>query len=710
MAGEEEERSRYSRFISERHEYQARPVGRSRQRSMGAGLGWTDRRPDRSRSQVSKPTGHRGDRGRKDCATESWRESRTSQRTTRHMDFHGESARRMDWRNDRWDRDSRARRGIIGGSRRPSNREMNRREGTVKSRSPEARRDSRGRSQYVQRDPLNQERQHSAAHGRVSSVSWRGHQSAHAPLPSPKMICRPQRAKESGSVSGARTYSPSPPPRRTVTLTPGTERTLESAGDIEASSSGCQESAGETRTVCMKGSVAEKKPRRTPKVGKKDCPICGQTVTILKRHVEAKHLPWYFSPELACWQCRFAEETTMKLWGRHGACVNGQFDNEQLRTWSATMWGWISLAARFLEVGDASALVAKVGREKWYPKEKGFQLSPTRRELLWTAQKLQTSVDIEVSTQSPNCVAALLTWQTAVQLLIHLPEDARGWFRDYPLREPEDGSMAIPRMRAVDSHCHLETVQQRFYLSSPTSVLQLKNVGEHPAVSLRIVIWNRVFPGSWRDIEQPMEEEDCRVVQTFGAHPRLACTQVPWEMLQAKIAEPSCHGIGECGLDATATEMDAQKRLFQLYLLEARKTGKVLILHLREDPKSPQEVFREALRMTSQVLEKTHPVYLHSFDAGWDTYVAWSSVFPNLLIGMSWLTTKGDEFEMLGRVMPFDHIALETDSPHLCPLAKRNNVPQLIHHQAQVLASLRNLPLAVVFSGTMRNVERLFRL
>ena len=223
------------------------------------------------------------------------------------------------------------------------------------------------------------------------------------------------------------------------------------------------------------------------------------------------------------------------------------------------MWGWISLAARFLAVGDASALVAKVGREKWYPKEKGFQLSPTRRELPWTAHKLQTSVDMEVSTQSPNYVAALLTWQTAVQMLIHLPEDARGWFRDYPLREPEDGRMAMPRKGTVDSHCHLETVQQRFHLPTPTSALQLKNVCEHPGVSLKIVIWNRVFPGSWRDSEQPTEKKDCKVVQTFGAHPRLACTQVPWEMLQAKIAEPSCHGIGECGLNAKATYMDAQK-------------------------------------------------------------------------------------------------------------------------------------------------------
>ena len=205
----------------------------------------------------------------------------------------------------------------------------------------------------------------------------------------------------------------------------------------------------------------------------------------------------------------------MKLWGKHGTCTNGLFDNEGLRSWSATMWGWIGLAVRFLEVGDATALVEKVRSERWYPKESGFQFSPTRRELLRTAQMLQTSLDVEVSAQPPNCVATLLTWQTALQMLCYLPEDARE---------------------------------------------------------------------------------------------------------------------------------------------------------------------------------------------------AWSNGFPNLLIGMSWLTTKGAEFEMLGRVIPFNHIALETDSPHLCLVARRDNIPQLIHHQAQVLATLRNLPLAVIFSGTLRNVKRLFRL
>ena len=111
------------------------------------------------------------------------------------------------------------------------------------------------------------------------------------------------------------TRLPSPPSRRTVTLTSGTDGAIRRADNMETGSTGCRVNAEETRTVRVEGPSFVRKNQRTPKVGKKECPICRQTVTIMKRHVEAKHLPWYFSPDLACWQCRFAEETTVKLWG-----------------------------------------------------------------------------------------------------------------------------------------------------------------------------------------------------------------------------------------------------------------------------------------------------------------------------------------------------------------------------------------------------------
>ena len=51
---------------------------------------------------------------------------------------------------------------------------------------------------------------------------------------------------------------------------------------------------------------------------------------------------------------------------------DGACGDEQLGTWSATIWAWISLAARFLQLGDATVPVAKIGRERWYLWEKGF--------------------------------------------------------------------------------------------------------------------------------------------------------------------------------------------------------------------------------------------------------------------------------------------------------------------------------------------------
>ena len=45
---------------------------------------------------------------------------------------------------------------------------------------------------------------------------------------------------------------------------------------------------------------------------------------------------------------------------------------------------------------------------------------------------------------------------------------------------------------------------------------------------------------------------------------------------------------------------------------------------------------------------------------------------------------------------PLEHLALETDAPHLSPVRGRDNRPEWIVHQAQRFASLRNIPVGVV--------------
>ena len=78
------------------------------------------------------------------------------------------------------------------------------------------------------------------------------------------------------------------------------------------------------------------------------------------------------------------------------------------------------------------------------------------------------------------------------------------------------------------------------------------------------------------------------------------------------------------------------------------------------------------------------------------------------MIGVTTLTTKLPDFLKLGRLIPLSKLAVETDSPYLPPVPYGVNLPQLVHHQAQTLAEVRNLPLCLVLEETCRNVQKFF--
>ena len=88
--------------------------------------------------------------------------------------------------------------------------------------------------------------------------------------------------------------------------------------------------------------------------------------------------------------------------------------------------------------------------------------------------------------------------------------------------------------------------------------------------------------------------------------------------------------------------------------------------------------------------------------------MAWAKTFPNLMIRVTTLTTKLPDFLKLGRLIPLTQLAVERDSPYLPPVPYRVNLPQLVHHQAQTLAEVRNLPLSMILEETYRNVRRFF--
>ena len=58
----------------------------------------------------------------------------------------------------------------------------------------------------------------------------------------------------------------------------------------------------------------------------RSCPICNRTARKIYRHILAEHLPWFFSPETACWNCQVAFGTLSKL--AHHRKRNGCGDRE----------------------------------------------------------------------------------------------------------------------------------------------------------------------------------------------------------------------------------------------------------------------------------------------------------------------------------------------------------------------------------------------
>ena len=110
----------------------------------------------------------------------------------------------------------------------------------------------------------------------------------------------------------------------------------------------------------------------------------------------------------------------------------------------------------------------------------------------------------------------------------------------------------------------------------------------------------------------------CTVVRTWGAHPK-ALDDVDWKWLEGRMFSAECVAIGERGLDESGQNMAHQEVAFKRQVQLAHQLGKPLVLHLRgQNASRSSAIYGRALAITTNILRKQHPVYLHS---GWPTHV-----------------------------------------------------------------------------------------
>ena len=418
-----------------------------------------------------------------------------------------------------------------------------------------------------------------------------------------------------------RSLTPSPPSRRTIHVTVsqgvGERRQAELQEEVNIPASAVtlrspqevvkvQEESAISSQSQPKGSVCHRKPRQQV------CPLCNKVVDMVKRHMEKKHLPWFFTPELACWACAKVQENGPQLWTSHAICP-GEFNDHRLGLWAVAVWKWLELLAESLHLGGLSQLLGKVVQERLYPLSSGSNISPTRKLLMMWLQRAKGTPLNDITIAPPNCVAALLDWQTVTKLLLQLQETEREILASYPLSGGVGGvSLQITSAPVADGHCHLEVVVQRLGANQLEDIWQVA-AGGPSYLQLQLVIWNRVFPEAWK---WPLENiiTPVRVLNTIGVHPRLANQMVPWEVLEAQIRAAKCVGVGECGLDKTAEDMPAQEILFVRHLRLTQITGKAMVLHIRGQGKST-EIHQGVLGLVSRHLSRRHKIYIHCHSA-----------------------------------------------------------------------------------------------
>ena len=170
---------------------------------------------------------------------------------------------------------------------------------------------------------------------------------------------------------------------------------------------------------------------------------------------------------------------------------------------------------------------------------------------------------------------------------------------------------------------------------------------------------------------------------------------------------PGIVAVGETGLDFhyDRSPRPAQRTAFARTVALARAIRRPLVVHVREAHAEAAAILRaEGAAAVGGVI--------HCFTGERD------DVGPYLDLGFS-ISVAGivtfknaDALRDAVRAVPLDRLLVETDAPYLAPVPHRGrrNEPAHVRLVAEMVATVRGEPFAVVAGATAANARRLFSL
>jgi TatD DNase family protein len=253
----------------------------------------------------------------------------------------------------------------------------------------------------------------------------------------------------------------------------------------------------------------------------------------------------------------------------------------------------------------------------------------------------------------------------------------------------------------VDTHAHLGLCEpdegELLASSRQAGVNRILNVG----------LGEESNPSAVESAEAHEEVFAC-----VGRHPNGAdgFDDAAAEALGELCERPGVVAVGETGLDfyRDRAEPDEQRRAFSAQIEIARKSGKPVVIHLR-DRDGSEDAVDEAFRTLADGGDGL-AVILHCFSAGpaWAERAAELGWYCSFAGNLTY--PKAEPIREAAGIVPEDRLLVETDSPFLAPQPVRGkpNQPANVVATAERLAEVRGVPYGDLERTVEANAARVF--
>ena len=250
----------------------------------------------------------------------------------------------------------------------------------------------------------------------------------------------------------------------------------------------------------------------------------------------------------------------------------------------------------------------------------------------------------------------------------------------------------------IDSHCHLDHEPLKSDLSN--IIKRSKDVGIEKLLTISTSV------ESFQKIKNIINEDEI-IFGTIGIHPHETDNnEISIDYIVKNFEEnPKIIGIGETGLDFYYNNSDKEKQIksFKKHIEASIKTNSPLIVHSRN---AEDETFEILNKYQGEKLK----ILMHCF-TGSKNFAEKLLKLDAFFSASGIITFKNSiDLQETFKILPFEKILIETDSPYLAPVPNRGkkNEPSFLSYTAQKLADIKDVSKKEITKITTKNFNNLF--